>query len=119
MQSTRALAGSALADVALGEFAHTEIARLEELRLSALEDRIEADLARNGDVDLVPELEALVAEQPYRERLRASLMLALYRSGRQADALDAYARTRTALDELGLEPGEGSGGYKRRSSSTT
>ena len=98
--------GSALADVALGEFAHTEIARLEELRLTALEDRIEADLARGRDVDLVPELEALVAEQPYRERLRASLMLALYRSGRQADALDAYARTRTALDELGLEPGE-------------
>jgi YVTN family beta-propeller protein len=98
--------GSPLGDLPLGEFAQAEIARLEELRLSALEDRIEADLARGKDVDLVPELEALVAEHPYRERLRASLMLALYRSGRQADALDAYARTRTALDELGLEPRE-------------
>ena len=98
--------GAPLADLALGQLTQAEVGRLEELRLTALEDRLEADLARGKDVDLVPELEALVAEHPYRERLRACLMLALYRSGRQADALDAYARTRAALDELGLEPGE-------------
>ena len=98
--------GSPLAGLALGEFAQAEIARLEELRLAAQEDRVEIDLVRGKDVDLVPELEALVAEHRYRERLTASLMVALYRAGRQTDALDAYARTRTALDELGLEPGE-------------
>jgi len=98
--------GSPLAGLPLGEFAQAEIARLEELRLAAREERVEIDLARGKDVDLVPELEALVAEHRYRERLTASLMVALYRAGRQTDALDAYARTRTALDELGLAPGE-------------
>ena len=82
------------------------VARLEEQRLEALEQRIDADLALGRHASLVPELETLVAEQPYRERLRAQLMLALYRSGRQADALDAYRTARRTLDdEPGLEPG--------------
>jgi DNA-binding SARP family transcriptional activator/streptogramin lyase len=98
--------GPPLADVASEPFAHGEIARLEELRLAALEDRIEADLALRRHADLVPELEGLVHEHPLRERLRAQLMLALYRSGRQADALDAYQQARRLLaTELGLEPG--------------
>jgi predicted ATPase/DNA-binding SARP family transcriptional activator len=79
--------------------------RLEELRLSALEARVEADLALGRQADLVPELEALVAEHPLRERLRGQLMLALYRAGRQADALDVYRATRAALvEELGIDP---------------
>jgi len=87
-------------------FAQTEGARLEELRLSALEDRIDADLALGRHGDLVGELEALVAEHPLRERVRGQLMLALYRSGRQAEALAAYQRTREHLVEvLGIEPG--------------
>src|SRR5918999_2166442 len=84
---------------------HLEIGRLEALRLAAVEDRIEASLALGRDRELVPELEMLVAEEPLRERLRRQLMLALYRSGRQADALKAYHDARRALvDELGLEP---------------
>ena len=72
----------------------------------ALEERIEADLALGRHAELVPELEVLVREHPLRERLRAQLMLALYRSGRQAEALEAYQRARRMLtDELGLEPG--------------
>ena len=86
-------------------FARVEAARLEELRLVALEERIEADLALGRRGELVAELEALVAEHPHRERLRAQLMLTLYRSGRQADALAAYRDARAALAELGLEPG--------------
>ena len=83
-----------------------ELARLEELRLAALEDRLEADLALGRHAELVAELEALVAEHPLRERLRGHLMLALYRSGRQAEALAVYRATRRALvDELGIEPG--------------
>jgi YVTN family beta-propeller protein len=86
-------------------FAQTEIGRLEELRLAVVEDRIAADLARGRNGDLVPELESLVAEHPLRERPRGQLMLALYRAGRQADALAVYRDTRTVLvDELGLEP---------------
>ena len=82
-----------------------EIGRLEELRLAALEDRIDADLARGQHAELVGELEALVAAQPLRERLRRQLVLALYRAGRQADALEAYRAARAKLmDELGLEP---------------
>jgi predicted ATPase/DNA-binding SARP family transcriptional activator len=85
--------------------ADPEIARLEEVRLTALEDRVEAELALGRHRELVPELEALVAQEPLRERLRQQLMLALYRSGRQADALAAYQDARRALvDELGLEP---------------
>jgi predicted ATPase/DNA-binding SARP family transcriptional activator len=84
-----------------------EIVRLEELRLHALDSRLEADLELGRAAEIVDELEALVAEHPFRERLWRHLMLALYRAGRQADALAAYHRARTALDEqLGLEPGE-------------
>jgi DNA-binding SARP family transcriptional activator len=80
---------------------------LEERRLAALEDRIDADLALARHTHLVAELETLVAEHPLRERLRGQLMLALYRSGRQADALEEYRRTReTLVDELGIEPSE-------------
>ena len=98
--------GPALADLAFEPFAQSEIARLEELRLTAIEARIEADLALGRQDALVAELEALVAEHPYREGLRAQLMLALYRSGRQAEALDTYRRARRAFsEELGIEPG--------------
>jgi DNA-binding SARP family transcriptional activator len=78
---------------------------LEERRLAALEDRIEADLGLGHDAQVVAELETLVAREPLRERLRGQLMLALYRSGRQADALEEYRRTReTLVGELGIEP---------------
>ena len=88
-------------------FASAAVGQLEQLRLGALEERIDADLALGRDAELVPELESLVGQHPYRERLRAQLMLALYRSGRQADALDAYQAGRRVLqDELGLEPGK-------------
>jgi predicted ATPase/DNA-binding SARP family transcriptional activator len=84
-----------------------ETIRLDELRLTAMEDRIDAELALGRHGQLVGELERLVAEQPLRERLRGQLMLALYRSGRQADALAVYQRARkTLVDELGIEPGE-------------
>jgi predicted ATPase/DNA-binding SARP family transcriptional activator len=99
--------GAPLADLAWEPFAHAEVARLEELRLAALEDRIDADLALARHGQLIPELERLVVEEPLRERLRAQLMLALYRTGRQADALAVYQRARKVLvDELGIEPGE-------------
>ncbi len=82
-----------------------EIARLEELRLAATEQRIEAELELGHHAELVPELEKLVADHPLREQLRGQLMVALYRSGRHADALDVYRRGRQVLqDELGLEP---------------
>jgi DNA-binding SARP family transcriptional activator len=97
--------GPALADFAYEPFAQAPIVRLEELRLTALEDRIDADLALGRHGGLAGELEALIAEHPLRERLRAQLMLALYRSGRQAEALDVYQDTRrTLVDELGIEP---------------
>jgi YVTN family beta-propeller protein len=98
--------GLPLSDFASEPFAQGEIARLEELRLAALEKRIEADLAVGRHAELVSELEALVREHPLRERLRAQLMLALYRSGRQAEALAAYQQARRLLaEDLGLEPG--------------
>jgi class 3 adenylate cyclase len=98
--------GPALVDFLYEPFAQTEIARLEELRLVAVEERVDADLALGRHVELVSELEGLVTAHPLRERPRAQLMLALYRSGRQADALAAYRAARdTLLDELGLEPG--------------
>jgi predicted ATPase/DNA-binding SARP family transcriptional activator len=87
-------------------FARTEGGRLEQLRVAALEERIEADLALGRGAELVGELEGLIAEHPHRERLRVQLMLALYRANRQADALAAYREARSALDELGIEPGE-------------
>ena len=99
--------GPALADLGYEQFAQTEIARLEEMRLAAVEARIDADLARGAHATVVGELEALTAQHPLRERLRWQLMLALYRSARQADALDAYSAARRDLSEqLGLEPGE-------------
>lgn len=98
--------GQALADLRSEPFAQIEVDRLEELRLSALEDRIEADLELSRHGEVVAELEVLVAHHPLRERLRGQLMLALYRSGRQADALRAYRETRRELvEELGIEPG--------------
>src|SRR5207253_985554 len=97
--------GPALADFVYESFAQPEIARLEELRLATIEDRLEADLACGRAAELVPELEALVEEHPLRERLRGQLMLALYRSSRQAEALETYQRARQALvNELGIDP---------------
>ena len=96
--------GPALADLAGEEFAYADAARLDEARRTADEARIAAELEAGSHVALTAELEALVAAHPHRERLRAQQMLALYRSGRQADALAAYRDARTALDELGLEP---------------
>ena len=105
-EALRLWRGSPLADFAYEPFAQAEIARLEELQLACLEERLQRDLARGRHGALVGELEALVREHPLRERLRARLMLALYRSGRQAEALDAYQVGRALLsDELGLEPG--------------
>ena len=104
----RALAlwrGPPLADLGFEAFAQSEIARLEELRLAALEDRVEAELESGRHSDLIGELEAFADENPLRERLRSQLMLALYRSGRQAEALQIYHDTRRVLvDELGIEP---------------
>jgi YVTN family beta-propeller protein len=98
--------GAALADVLYEPFAATESPRLEERRLMALEQRIDADLALGRDDELVPELEALVRDHPFRERLLCQLMLGLYRSGRQAEALGALqAAKRRFAEELGLEPG--------------
>lgn len=98
--------GPALSDFTFQAFAQREIARLEELRLAAMEERIEAELACGRHALLVAELEALVDEHPYRERLRGQLLLALYRSGRQAEALERYRQTRAAfVEELGIDPG--------------
>jgi DNA-binding SARP family transcriptional activator len=99
--------GGALEDLAYEPFARDEIGRLEEARLAALEQRIDADLQLGSAGDLVGELEELVENQPLRERFRGQLMLALYRAGRQAEALEAYQEARRVLgDELGLEPSE-------------
>jgi WD40 repeat protein/DNA-binding SARP family transcriptional activator len=97
--------GPALADFIDAPFAETEIRRLEELRLNVLEDRIEADLALGRHTDVVAELKKLTSEHHYRERLWGHLMVALYRSDRQAEALRAYQELRKRLgDDLGLEP---------------
>jgi predicted ATPase/DNA-binding SARP family transcriptional activator len=99
--------GAALAEFAYERFAQSEVARLEDLRLAAIEQLNEAKLALGRHAELVGQLEALVGEHPYRERIRAQLMLALYRSERQADALQAYQDARrTLVEELGIEPGE-------------
>jgi predicted ATPase/class 3 adenylate cyclase len=97
--------GPALAEFAGEPFAQIEGGRLDDLRVAALEDRIEANLALGRHAELIGELEVLIAEHPHRERLRGQLMLALYRSERQAEALAAYRAARANLDELGLEPG--------------
>src|SRR5689334_7813731 len=88
--------GPALADLAFEPFAAQEGPRLEELRTTALEDLVDAELAAGAGPALVTELEELISEHPFRERLRGQLMLALYRSGRQAEALEAYQETRRA-----------------------
>jgi DNA-binding SARP family transcriptional activator len=98
--------GQAFEEFLDSEFAVAEADRLAELRLAAVEDRVEADLRLGRHRELVAELEGLVREQPLRERLWAQLLLALYRSGRQADALLAYQRARSVLvEELGIDPG--------------
>jgi DNA-binding SARP family transcriptional activator len=97
--------GPPLSDFPYEAFAQNEAARLEELRLTALEERMDAELELGGAAELVGELEAIVRENPLRERPRGQLMLALYRSGRQAEALQAYQDARKMLvDELGIEP---------------
>ncbi len=98
--------GEPLAELRDQAFAEREIARLEELRLAAIEDRVDADLALGRHHELVHELEPLVAEHPFRERMRGQLMLALYRCGRQAHALHVFQDGRRALvEELGIDPG--------------
>jgi YVTN family beta-propeller protein len=98
--------GPPLAGVTFESFARSEVERLEEERLEALTDRIDCELALGLHHELVSELESIVKQHPLRERLRAQLMVALYRSGRQADALAAYHDgRRTLVEELGLEPG--------------
>jgi DNA-binding SARP family transcriptional activator len=98
--------GPPLVDFSYAEFAQSEIARLEELRTSCAEERLEAELALGSRADVVGELEQLVAQHPLRERPIALLMLALYRSGRQVEALEVYQAARRALvEELGIEPG--------------
>jgi SARP family transcriptional regulator, regulator of embCAB operon len=97
--------GPALADFSFDDFAQSEIARLEELRLLTLAERIEAELALGRHAYVISELKRLVVEHPLDERFRGQLMLALYRSGRQADALSVYRAGRRTLDEeLGLVP---------------
>jgi WD40 repeat protein/DNA-binding SARP family transcriptional activator len=105
-EALRLWRGPALADVAEEPFAAAEIRRLEELRASALEVAIDHDLDAGRHREVLPELEALLAQEPLRERLHAQRMLALYRSGRQADALEAYRGARAMLvEQIGVEPG--------------
>lgn len=112
--------GTPLAEFPFEEFALRERSTLEELHLLAVEGRIATDLELGGGAGLVPELEKLIAAHPLRESLRSSLMLALYRAGRQADALRAYTAAREVLgEELGIEPGPNSGPWKRPSSCRT
>src|SRR5262249_3713961 len=85
-------------------FARAEGARLEDLHVRAIEERIAADIALGRQAEVIGELELLIAEHPHRERLRELSMLALYRAGRQAEALAAYRDARAALDEIGIEP---------------
>jgi DNA-binding SARP family transcriptional activator len=98
--------GPALADLVSESFARADTARLNELRIAAIEDLVEVELAR-GDPDMVPQLRSLVEEHPLRERLRGFLMVALYREGRQAEALQAYEEARSTLsEELGIDPSQ-------------
>src|SRR4051794_8203820 len=98
--------GRPLADLEFEPFARLEVERLEDLRLTVVEERIDAELALGRHHQLIPQLEALAGEDPLRERLRAQLMLALYRSGRQGDALETYRSARAALvEQVGVEPG--------------
>lgn len=98
--------GPAYTELAFEDFIQSEITRLEEMRLSAIEDRIEVELHLGKDSELVAHLRVLVNQYPLRERLVSQLMRALYRAGRQSDALDVYrAARKVLLDDLGLEPG--------------
>jgi predicted ATPase/DNA-binding SARP family transcriptional activator len=98
--------GEPLSDFRYEEFAVSEAVRLGELRLTVVEEQIEAELKLGQHAEVVPQLERLIVDHPLRERLRAQLMLALYRTGRQADALRAFQESRARLvDELGIEPG--------------
>ncbi len=97
--------GAALAEFASAGFAASEAARLEDLRVGAVEDLVDIQLSEGASAALIPRLEELRASNPLRERVTAQLMTALYRAGRQADALAAYEGTRLALDEIGLQPG--------------
>src|SRR6188472_1641459 len=98
--------GPALAEFAFDDFAQAETRRLEELRLVARDERIEADLELGRHADVIRELEALVRDHPLRETIRKQLMLALYRAGRQAEALEVYQDARARfIDELGIDPG--------------
>src|SRR5215472_4077565 len=107
-EALRMWRGPALADFIYEPFAQRAIAALEELRVQAIEDRVEAELSYRRGGDLVAELEEVIAANPFRERLRGFLMLALYRAGRQAEALEAYRKARSLFaEELGLEPGPG------------
>jgi DNA-binding SARP family transcriptional activator len=106
-QATGLWRGAPLAEFTYEPFAQATIARLEELRVSCQEELIEAELALGRHEQVVPQLEALVREHPFRERPRAQLMLALYRSGRQAEALEAFQLARrTLIDELAVEPSD-------------
>ncbi|MBZ6172321.1 AfsR/SARP family transcriptional regulator [Streptomyces olivaceus] len=113
-QALRLWRGQALADVAGGRRCESQAVRLEGLRLGALEDLYEARLAVRTDRSTVAELEQLAIEHPGRERISALLMIALYRSGRQGEALATFQRVRTWLNrELGLEPGSTMRGLQR------
>ena len=99
--------GPALSDVVQIPYLATQAVRLEEMRLTALEDRVDADLMLARHAELVGELEGHVGAHPLRERLHGQLIIALYRSGRQAEALEVYQRARrTLVEELGIEPGD-------------
>ena len=107
--------GEALADFRYEDWAQADIARLEELRFRAIEDRIEADLLLGRHGELLAELEDLVGRQPLRERLRGQLMLALYREGRQTEALEVFQEGRRALaEEIGIDPGAALRSLERR-----
>jgi DNA-binding SARP family transcriptional activator len=107
--------GEPLPDLAYEPFALVELHHLEELRLAAVEELAEAQLALGRHSELIPELDSLLARHPLRERLRGALMLALYRAGRQADALECYREGRRLLvDELGIEPSESLQHLQRR-----
>ena len=117
-RSAGLMARSSLADLTYASFAQSEISRLEEMRLAALEDRIEADIGCGRHTAVIGDLERLISVEPLRERPRRQLMLALYRSGRQAQALEAYQDARRALtEELGIEPGATSRSSSNGSSS--
>jgi predicted ATPase/DNA-binding SARP family transcriptional activator len=106
--------GPALGDFGAEPWARPESARLDDLRAATTEERVEAELELGRHIESIGELETLLADQPSRERAREQLMLALYRAGRQADALSAYREGRAALAELGLEPSERLRSMERR-----